>query len=163
MARSKRQYGSGCLLKRGKGWAIRWREIEIAPDGTKQKVLRYEALGEVSRKQATNTLAERMSAARTGKAATRPRVTFRTVGGEWDDGSVLQCTNTRQRSIVGSCSKALLPQFGDTVVSEVTRQWMDIDEQARMLTVREAVYDGTFGTPKTNAGRRQIPLSDTRA
>jgi integrase len=26
--------------------------------------------------------------------------------------------------------------------------------------VREAVYDGTFGTPKTEAGRRQIPLSE---
>jgi len=26
---------------------------------------------------------------------------------------------------------------------------------------REAVYDGVFGTPKTEAGSRQIPLSDT--
>ena len=58
MARSKRQYGSGCLLKRGKGWAIRWREMEIAPDGTRKKVLRYEALGEVTRKQASDTLAQ---------------------------------------------------------------------------------------------------------
>lgn len=30
-----------------------------------------------------------------------------------------------------------------------------------MLTVREAVYDGAFGTPKTEAGLRQIPLSET--
>jgi integrase len=29
-----------------------------------------------------------------------------------------------------------------------------------MLNVREAVYEGTFGTPKTEAGLRQIPLSD---
>ena len=34
MARTKRQYGSGCLLKRKGGWATRWRELEIAPDGT---------------------------------------------------------------------------------------------------------------------------------
>jgi integrase len=40
-------------------------------------------------------------------------------------------------------------------------RWKDIDEQARMLTVREAVYDGTFGTPKTEAGSRRIPLSET--
>ena len=40
-------------------------------------------------------------------------------------------------------------------------RWKDIDEQARLLTVREAVYDGTFSTPKTEAGSRQIPLSDT--
>jgi integrase len=40
-------------------------------------------------------------------------------------------------------------------------RWKDIDEHARLLTVREAVYDGTFSTPKTKAGSRQIPLSDT--
>ncbi len=39
-------------------------------------------------------------------------------------------------------------------------RWKDIDERARLLTVREAVYDGTFGSPKTEAGSRQIPLSD---
>jgi hypothetical protein len=27
-------------------------------------------------------------------------------------------------------------------------------------SVREGVYDGIFATPKTEAGRRQIPLSD---
>jgi integrase len=30
-----------------------------------------------------------------------------------------------------------------------------------VLTVREAVYDGVFATPKTEAGARQLPLSDT--
>ena len=40
-------------------------------------------------------------------------------------------------------------------------RWRDIDEQARLLTVREAVYDGVFSTPKTEAGARRIPLSDT--
>jgi len=29
------------------------------------------------------------------------------------------------------------------------------------LTVREAVYEGTFGTSKTEAGCRRVPLSDT--
>jgi integrase len=37
-------------------------------------------------------------------------------------------------------------------------RWQDIDEPQRGLTVREAVYDGSFGTPKTEAGVRQIPL-----
>ena len=40
-------------------------------------------------------------------------------------------------------------------------RWRDVDEPARCLTVREAVYEGTFDTPKTEAGVRQIPLSDT--
>src|SRR5713101_7220672 len=65
MARTKRQYGSGCLLKRGRGWAIRWREFEIAPDGTKKKVLRYERLGEISRKDAGEQLAQKLASAGT--------------------------------------------------------------------------------------------------
>ncbi len=80
----KVQYGSGCLLRRGKGWAIRWREIEIAPDGTRRKVLRYEALGEVTRKQASETLNQRVTAAGNRKTPTRSHVTFRTLAGEWD-------------------------------------------------------------------------------
>jgi integrase len=28
-------------------------------------------------------------------------------------------------------------------------RWRDIDEEARILTVREAVYDDAFDTPKT--------------
>jgi integrase len=40
-------------------------------------------------------------------------------------------------------------------------RWKDIDEGARTLSVREAVYDGAFSTPKTAAGVRQIPLSAT--
>lgn len=38
-------------------------------------------------------------------------------------------------------------------------RWRDLDEAQRVLTVREAVYDGAFDTPKTEAGRRQLPLS----
>ena len=258
MARSKRQYGSGCLLKRGKGWAIRWREMEIAPDGTRKKVLRYEALGEVTRKQATDTLALRMTAAGNGKAPTRSRVTFRTLAGEWDASVLPMYKHSTQKHRRFMLKRHLLPQFGDRAVSDVTRQeiqayvahltqagyapksidhihdvlsavlrtavkwghlqenpargvdlptlrcvrpkwalttaqaaalvtalpplartlvglailsglrrgelfalrWKDIDERARSLTVREAIYDGTFSTPKTEAGSRQIPLSE---
>lgn len=39
-------------------------------------------------------------------------------------------------------------------------RWRDLDEEGRVLHVREAVYEGTFGTPKTDAGVRQIPLSN---
>src|SRR5215831_8457141 len=66
MAQRKRQYGSGCLLPKGKGWAIRWRELEIAPDGTIQRVLRYENLGPMSRREASDTLSQRLVEA--GKA-----------------------------------------------------------------------------------------------
>jgi len=39
-------------------------------------------------------------------------------------------------------------------------RWRDLDEHERMLSVREAVYEGSFDTPKTQASVRQIPLSD---
>ena len=84
MTRTKRQYGSGCLLKRRKGWAIRWREIEIAPDGSRKKVLRYEALGDVTRKIGSDTLAQKLLAAGERTTPMRSRVTFRTLVGEWE-------------------------------------------------------------------------------
>ena len=112
MARSKRQYGSGCLLRRGRGWAIRWREIEITPDGTRKKVLRYEALGEVTKKHASDTLAQKVVAAGNGKTPTRSRVTFGTLVNEWQV-TVLpmykQSTQKNHRHIV---KKHLSHRFG---------------------------------------------------
>src|SRR5262245_20457811 len=85
MTRRKRQYGSGCVLHTERGLAIRWREPEIAPDGTTRRVLRYETLGGVSRKQAAQTLAQRLARATNPKTPTRSRITFRTLAGQWDN------------------------------------------------------------------------------
>ena len=38
-------------------------------------------------------------------------------------------------------------------------RWKDIDETRRTLSVREAVYEGTFDTPKTAASVRDVPLA----
>jgi integrase len=35
-------------------------------------------------------------------------------------------------------------------------RWRDIDEGRQLLMVREAVYDGKFDTPKTEAGRHSV-------
>ncbi len=123
MARRKRQYGSGCLLAKGKGWAIGWRELEIAPDGTRRRVLRYERLEPMSRRQAA---------------------------------ALLKALPPLARAMVGLAILSGLRR-GELFAL----RWQDIDEEARALTVLEAVYDGTFGTPKTEAGLRQIPLSET--
>jgi integrase len=37
----------------------------------------------------------------------------------------------------------------------------DLDEKSRTLAVREAVYEGTFDTPNTTAGLRQVPLAES--
>jgi len=258
MAQRKRQYGSGCLIEKGKEWAIRWRELEIAPDGTTKRVLRYERLGPISRRQASEVLAQKMAAASGNKAPTRSRVTFRTLASEWEATVLPMYKHSTQKHRRFMLKKHLLPRFGDKAVCEITRQeiqvyvahltqegyapksidhihdvlsavlrtavkwghlqenpargvdlpklktvrpkwaltpqqaaalleklsplgramvglailsglrrgelfalrWQDIDEGSRLLTVREAVYDTTFDTPKTEAGLRQIPLSE---
>ncbi|MBI1874596.1 MAG: tyrosine-type recombinase/integrase [Acidobacteria bacterium] len=38
-------------------------------------------------------------------------------------------------------------------------RWKDLDLAERHLTVREAIYEGIFDTPKTVAGLRRVPLS----
>ena len=258
MARQRRrQYGSGCLLKRGRGWAIRWRELEIAPDGTIQRRLRYEALGDVTRSQAAETLADRLAASDQGKTPTRSRVAFRTLVAEWQANVVPMYKHSTQKNHRHIVKKHLVPRFGDMAIADITRQevqaymarlvsdgyaprsvdhihdvlsavlrtavkwghlkdnpardvdlpalinvrpkwaltiaqasallealppqartmvgvalfaglrrgelfalrWRNVDEQHQCLTVCEAVYEGTFSTPKTAAGLRQIPLS----
>ena len=244
--RRRRQYGSGCLLKRGRGWAIRWRELEIAPDGTVRRALRYEALGAISRGEAGDILAQRLAAAGNSKAPTRSRVTFRTLAAQWQAHVLPMYKHSTQKNHRHILEKHLLPHFGDEAITEVTRQrvqayvarltqagyapksidhihdvlsavlrtavkwghlqdnpardvdlpalktvrlkwaltitqaaqllqalpplgrtmaglamlsglrrgelfalrWRDVDEPARCLTVREAVYEGTFDTPK---------------
>ena len=257
MAQTKRQYGSGCLLQRGKGWTIRWRELEIAPDGTKKKVLRYERLGEISRKKAAEQLAQKVAAAGTS-GPTRSRVDFRTIANEWQSHVLPMYKHSTQKNHRHILQKHLLPRFGDLPICDVTRQriqeyvahlmpdyapktidhfhdvlsavlrtavkwghltdnpahgvdlprlttvrpkwaltivqaeallnalpplartlvglallsglrrgelfalrWKDLDEPGRYLAVREAVYEGKFGSPKTEAGSRRIPLSET--
>jgi integrase len=102
--------------------AIRWRELEIAPDGTKKRVLRYETLGRMSRREASEILKRKMAAASRSNAPTRSRVTFATLAIEWQ-ATVLpmykHSTQTHRRFML---KKHLLPRFGDKALSEITRQ-----------------------------------------
>jgi integrase len=258
MAHGKRQYGSGCLLKNGKGWVIRWRELEIAPDGTSRRVLRYERLEPMSRREAAAALARKIAAMSGRTAPMRSRVTFRTIATEWETTVLPMYKHSTQKHRRFMLNKHLSPRFGDKAVCEITRQeiqvyvaqliqrgyapksidhvhdvlsavlrtavkwghiaenpasgvdlpklravrpkwaltppqaaallnklppmeramvglailsglrrgelfalrWQDIDQESRVLKVREAVYDGVFDSPKTSAGLRQIPLSE---
>lgn len=256
MARTKRQYGTGCLLKRGRGWAIRWRESEVAPDGTTRKILKFESLGGVSRKEAADTLAQRLAAAG-AKPKARPTLTFGELANEWQMLVLPMYKHSTQKNHRHILERHLRPRFGETRVAAISRQdiqayvahlnqqgyapktidhmhdvlsailrtavkwdhipanpahdvdmpslktvrpkwaltfdqarrllealsplgrtlvglallsglrrgelfalrWQDVDEPHGMLTVRQAVYEGEFDTPKTQAGFRQIPLS----
>ena len=63
---------------------IRWRETEIGPGGERKRALRYETLGEMSRRKASDILAQRLAAAGNTNARMRSHVTFRTIATEWE-------------------------------------------------------------------------------
>ncbi len=238
-------------------WAIRWRALEIAPDGTTKKALRYEALGRISRGEATEILGQKLAAS-ASKVPTRSRVTFQTLVNDWKATVLPMYKHSTQKNHRHIADKHLAPRFGDQQLSDVNRQevqayvahlaqagyapktidhihdvlsavlrtavkwghlqdnpardvdmptlrtirpkwvltteqaaqlleelpplgrtmvglgmlsglrraelfalrWRDLEEQDRVLSVREAVYEGCVDTPKTEAGVRQIPLSD---
>src|SRR5687767_1125244 len=122
MAQRKRRYGSGCLIEKGKEWAIRWRELEIAPDGTTRRALRYERLGPMSRREASQILAQKMAAASGNKAPTRSRVTFGTLASEWETTVLPMYKHSTQKHRRFMLKKHLLPRFGDKAVCEIARQ-----------------------------------------
>jgi integrase len=138
MAQRKRQYGSGCLLKRGRGWAIRWRAIEIAPDGTTRRVLQYETLGEVSRREAAETLQQRLAAS--GKGPRRSNVLFSALVSNWKATVLPMYRFSTQKNHQHIATKHLVPRFGETPISDVTRQAI----QAYVAHLTQAGY-----APKT--------------
>jgi integrase len=259
MARKKRQYGSGSLFKEGKGWVIRWRELEIAPDGTIRKRKCYESLATMSRGEAAEILRGKVAAG-DGKRPARSRVTFRTIAEQWQrDVLPTKYKHSTQKNHRHIMEKHLLPRFGDLAVCDVSTpviqtyvthlikvgyapksidhihdvlsailrsavkwghvaanpargvemprlktvrpkwaltvdqaialfehlpwlkprtivgvallggarrgelfafRWRDFDDANRCLQVREAVYEGVFDEPKTDAGARMIPLPE---
>jgi integrase len=74
-------------------------------------------------------------------------------------------TAQQAAALLGALRPLAASMVGLAILSGLRRgelfalRWRDIDDRMRVLTVREAVYDGTFDTPKTEAGRRQLPLS----
>lgn len=65
-------------------------------------MLRYEALGDVTRKIASDTLARKLVVAGEDTTPMRSRITFRTLVGEWE-ASVMPMYKHSPRSIVASC------------------------------------------------------------
>lgn len=102
------------------GGAIRWRELEIAPDGTKQRVLRYENLGDVTRRDAVTALSKKLALAGTGPV--RSRVTFETIAHQWIATVVPMYKPSTQKNHRHILGKHLMPRFGDKAIADVTRQ-----------------------------------------
>lgn len=121
MAHKKRPYGSGSLKKTGTGWTLRWREMEIAPDGSRKKVLRYKTLGPVSKKEASRVLSNHLALAGTNRGQ-RSRVSFEMLAAQWEDTVLPMYKYSTQKNHSHILHKHLLPRFGTIAVSDVTRQ-----------------------------------------
>jgi hypothetical protein len=83
-------------------------------------------LAPVTRKQASDTLNQRIAAAGHSKVPTRSRVTFRTLAGEWDASVLPMYKHSTQKHRRFMLKKHLLPRFGDMAVSDVTRQEIQV-------------------------------------
>jgi integrase-like protein len=170
MAHGKRQYGSGCLLKKGKGWVIRWRELEIAPDGTSRRVLRFERLEPMSRREAAAALAREIAATSDRTAPVRSRVTFRTIATEWETTVLPMYKHSTQKHRRFMLKKHLLPRFGDKALCEISRQEIQVYVAHLMqegyapksidrsrCTERRPSHCNEVGTHRGESGARRRP------
>jgi integrase len=122
MARKKkrRSYGSGCVLTKPDGRrAIRWRESVLMPDGTIQRQLRYEMLGVVSVRQATEELRDRQAAA---QVLRRAPLTFEELAKAWEKTVLPMYKYSTRKHHAHILKKKLLPFFGSIRIDQISRQ-----------------------------------------
>ncbi|HEX4997907.1 MAG TPA: tyrosine-type recombinase/integrase [Terriglobia bacterium] len=130
---SKRSYGSGCVIRRGKGFAIRWRETQLFADGTKRFVNRCEALGPVSKRKAVEILNERLAEAR---AVQRPIVTFDELATAWRTTVLPMYKYSSRITREDTLDRKLVPRFGKLELTAVSKR----EIQSYMAELNRAEY-----------------------
>jgi integrase len=117
--RRRRNYGTGCVIERGKGLAIRWREKVLQPDGTIKEVMRCKALGLVSKTDANKALQELIASSTVPKVAP---IKFSELANRWKS-TVLPVrkysTRKHHRDILDN---KLIPVFGDFRIDEINNE-----------------------------------------
>lgn len=121
MARKKkrRSYGSGCILSVGGNLAIRWREPVLQADGSIKRVLKYETLGPVSMRQATQKLRDRQS---TTQALRRAPLTFQELAAAWKTTVLPMYKFSTRKHHADILEKKILPYFGAMRIDQINRQ-----------------------------------------
>jgi len=113
MARRKRQYGSGSLFKEGRGWAIRWRELELLPTARSRSdcVTKHR---DCFRAEAVEILRRKVAESGSSEGPTRSRVSFRTLTQQWEVDVLPTKSSTRPRKNHRHImEKHLIPRLGD--------------------------------------------------
>jgi hypothetical protein len=99
---------------------IRWRELEIGPNGKPRRRKCYEQLGNIPRGEAAEILRGKVAAG-DSKRPQRSRVTFQTLGAQWErDVLPTKYKHSTQKNHRHIMQKHLLPRFGELAMCEVT-------------------------------------------
>jgi integrase len=116
--KEKRPYGSGCLLKVKTGWAIRWREHQ---DG--KRVMKYETLGDIPKRQAVQTLGERMrEAAKRDVEPPKTPVSFKEHAEKWEMDIVPLYKFSTRKGHKWILNTHLIPRFGAIMLPAISVQ-----------------------------------------
>jgi integrase len=120
MARKKRKrsWGSGTIQERGRGLIIRWRENEIAADGSTRIRHRCEAVGDISVTAAADILRDRLAKVRQPTSA---RVTFKEFATTWKALVVPKYPkHSTRKHHAEILDGKLMPFFGTLWLDEIT-------------------------------------------
>ena len=96
------------------------------PDGGTRRILRYETLNAISRKQAGDILTQRIVAASTKTMVTRVALTFRDLVNQWQATVLPMYKHSTQKHRRFFAAKHLVPRFGEMWVTAVTRQEIQV-------------------------------------
>ena len=140
-----RPYGTGSMTQFKGGFKIRWRENEVGPDGKRKRVLRYARLMGVSKKEASDILAEKVALGRPGHASLHSRVLFAQIGDRWKTIILPMHKRSTVKNHEHIFEKHLRPRFGVRMVSEITRE----EIQAYITHLSTVAHDGIPYAPKT--------------
>ena len=107
--KGKRPYGTGAVIEKPNGLAIRWRELVLMPDGSTRSVLKYKSLGPVSKKEANQALQDRLTAYQTPR---RGPITFQELVSVWKATVLPMYKHSTKKNYTEFLEKKVLPYFG---------------------------------------------------
>jgi len=128
---ARRRYQKGSLLPKSglptNGlWVGRWREDVIQPDGTIERLYKWEVLGTVqdypTRKLALRALQARLSTINSPTYSARPTATFADFAKCWDATVLSQHKRSTQSSTRSQLRRWLLPHLGRTALKDLEGQ-----------------------------------------
>jgi integrase len=125
MARKRFQRGSLLLRGRKKVWVAKWREDQIAFDGSIRRVQRREVLGSLqdypTRRLAERALEDRLREINSLAYKPRPTATFAEFAASWQRDVLSQHKRSTQSGDRSRLSRHLIPELGRIAMKDIDR------------------------------------------